>query len=60
MKKLKEIDFNEALDRIRKDERVYAVDLTTDKITTKLASRLEVGDMLRNNYTFLVMEEIDK
>lgn len=59
MKILKQIDFNEALERARKEERVYAIDLGSDKkVTVKLFNRLEMYDALTNdNYIYAIVEE---
>lgn len=61
MRTLKQIDFNEALDRVKNGERVYAVDLSTDnKITMKLFNRLEIFDAIRGDYTYVIAEEVQK
>lgn len=58
--RLKEIDFNEALERTRKGERVYAFDLSVDKITMKLFSRLEISEVVSNGYSYYIVEEMSE
>lgn len=61
MRNLKQIDFNEALDRARSGERVYAVDLSAEnKLTMKLFNRLEIADALRSDYTYMIAEEVQE
>lgn len=57
-RRLKEIDFNEALERTRKGERVYAFDLSADKISMKLFSRLEISEAVSKDYSFYIVEEV--
>lgn len=60
-KKLKEIDFNEALERVKNGERIYATNLSGEKsLTLKLFSRLEIGDAVKNDYVYLIVEEVEK
>ena len=59
-RRLKEIDFNEALERTRKGERVYAFDLSADKISMKLFSRLEISETVTKDYSFYIVEEVDE
>lgn len=58
MKTIKQIDFTEALERTRKGEKVYAVDLFTNKTpATRLFKNLSIGDALKNEYVYQVVEE---
>lgn len=58
MKQLKQIDFNEAFEFTRQGERVYAFDLSADKITMKLFSRLEISETVNREYSYYVVEEV--
>lgn len=60
MKRLKQVDFNEALELTRKSERVYAFDLSADKITMKLFSRLEISEAVSKDRAYYVVEEVDE
>ena len=55
---LREIDFNEALERTRKGERVYAFDLTKDTLTVKHFGRLALSEAVSKDYSFYVVEEV--
>lgn len=61
-KKLIQIDFNEALKRAEKGERVYATDLSgqNKSLSMKLFNRLEIGDALKTDYVYQVVEEVEK
>lgn len=59
MKKLKQIDFNEALERARKGEEVYAVDLNSNKSpVTKLFRRLTISEVIKDDLIFEIVEEV--
>lgn len=61
MRTIKQIDFTEALERTRKGEKVYAVDLMTNKTpTTKLFKNLLIGDALKTEYIYQIVEEVEK
>lgn len=61
MKKIRQIDFNEALELVRNGERVYATDLSGEKsLSMKLFSRLEIGAAIKNDYVFQVVEEVSE
>ena len=61
MRRIKQIDFTEALERARKGENVYAVDFKTNKApTTKLFKNLVIGDALTTDYIYQIVEEVDE
>lgn len=59
-RRLREIDFNEALERTRKGERVYAFDLSAERLSAKLFERLEISETVTKDYSFYIVEEVDK
>ena len=60
MKKIKQIEFSEALERTRNGEQVYAVEIKANKApTTKLVRNLTIGDALKTNYIYQIVEEVN-
>lgn len=60
MKKIKQIEFSEALERARNGEAVYAVEIKTNKApTTKLFKNLAIGDALKTDYIYQIVEEAE-
>lgn len=57
-KTLKHIDFNEALERVRNGERVYAFDLSSERLTLKLFNRLEVSETIKTDYAYFIVVEV--
>lgn len=59
MKKIRQIEFSEAIERTQKGEPVYAVELKANKVpTTKLFKNLAIGDALKTDYIYQIVEEV--
>lgn len=59
MKKLIQISFMEALEYASKGVKVYATDLEGKSLTMKLFNRLEIGDALKTDYIYQIVEEVE-
>lgn len=59
---VKQIDFNEALDRTRKGEKVFAVDISKAAPSTKLFRNLTIDEAVKksNALIYQIVEEVDK
>lgn len=62
MKSLKQIDFNEALERTRKGEKVFVTNISKDSPTVRLFKKLTIEEALRHNenLVYQTVEEGDK
>lgn len=58
-KKLIQIDFNEALERTRNGEKVYAIDITGKTPTIKRFKNLVIDIALNTDYVYIIIEEVD-
>ena len=60
MKRLKQIDFTEALNLSHKDVKVYAFDPEAKSVNLKVFNRLTIFDTINTNYIYLIVEEVEK
>lgn len=58
MKKLKEISFNEALERAKNLETVYAVDINAKDPKLMKLNTLTIGKVMTHDYIYQVIEEV--
>lgn len=57
-KKLIQIDFNEALERTRNGEKVYAIDVTGKTPIIKRFKTLVIDIALNTDYIYTIIEEV--
>lgn len=58
-KKLRQVTFEEALALTCEGVKVYAFDLTSDKLSIKYFSRLEIADAVNREYSYFTVEEVN-
>lgn len=60
MKQLKQINFEEAIEHVRRGEKVYATNLSAAKPQISNFSSLTIAAVLNRDYIFQIVEEESK